>query len=124
MKIYTVHVKQGLTNPLEDAVFVKEGFSLWAAILQILWTIYNKMWICSAVLFAISILFVLLERNGIISVEVAGVLKIGVFALIGFEANNWYQKSLESRGFTLFDTVSGTDLLDAQRRFYDKHTSL
>ncbi len=121
MKIYTVYVKNGRRENLESAFFVREGFSFLAGIFQTLWAVYNRMWVCAAVLLAVNIFILVLLKDEIINPEVSAVVKIGLFVFVGFSANDWYRADLSKKGFKFFEVVSGENLLDAKRRFFSSY---
>lgn len=123
MKIYTVHIKKGDENPLEGAVFVKEGFAFFAAIFQLLWTLYNKMWFYSLVVFAISLCFVVAEKYAIINVDVASFLKIGFLVYVGYSANDWYRNTIAKKGYIFFEIVSANNEMEAQQKFLNKYAN-
>lgn len=117
MKIYTVHLKKDSQTSLEDTIFVKEGFSLWGAIFQPLWALYNRMWLYALLLVLVAVFFIILQKYAIIGGATASVLKFGFLIFVGFSANDWYRKSLSKKGFVLFDIVSANSLLEAKHRF-------
>jgi hypothetical protein len=118
MQIYTVHINKDNPEPLENAIFVKEGFSIYAAIFQGFWALYHKMWLCAAALIVVNMCFIALEKYAIISSDMSTILQLGVLVFIGFEANDWYRLSLRNRGYELFEIVSGKNLDEAQYRFF------
>ena len=48
MAIYSIFRKAGA--PRDEAVFVKEGFSIAAFVLTFLWALWNRMWVVAAVI--------------------------------------------------------------------------
>lgn len=123
MKIYTVHVNPEEAEPLETAIFVKEGASVWAAIFQPFWSLYNKMWICAVLLLGANILLGYLDMNYFVASEVLTALNTGLIILVALSANDWYRLSLKKRGYILFDVVSGDNEAEAQQRFFDGYIS-
>jgi len=120
MKTYTVLVKKGDENNLEEATFIKEGFSLWAAVFQVLWALFHKMWLCAAALIVVAISFLIVEKCDIIKTDMLEVLRIGLFVFIGFSANDWYLKSLHKKDYIIYDIVTGNNEDEAKRRFFDR----
>ena len=51
MAIYSIFRKAGA--PRDEAVFVKEGFSIAAFVLTFLWALWNRMWVVAAVILAV-----------------------------------------------------------------------
>lgn len=120
MKTYAIYLKNIPSSPLEKAIFVKEGFSLWAAIFGAFWMVYNRMWLCSVLLIAANVGLVFLEKQGFAGAELSTILQTGLMFFIGFNANDFYAKSLEMKGYKLFSVVTEKNICAAQQRFFDK----
>ncbi len=117
MKLYSVYVRKHAPNPLESALFVKQGFNFWAFLLTPVWSLYKRLWIVSAVLIAVS---VLLAHSDSIAFNLISV----VFSIwFGMEANNFLTMKLERKNYILFDVVGARDKYSAEQRFYDKYQS-
>lgn len=114
-KIYSVYVKKDSRNPLDTAVFIKQGFNFWAFLLTFIWALYNRLWF-AFILF--SILSGMLAANEGIEFNLASLI---LSIWFGFEANNFKTRKLERKGYIMFDVVTGIDKLAAQTRFYDKY---
>lgn len=104
-KIYNVFIKPDLYNSYEDAVVVREGFSIIAFLFHIFWALYNKVWWVA--IFAASIILVTqyLLKYEYISPEIMNILQLATFLWIGLEASNLVEESLEKRGYVLADMV-------------------
>jgi len=114
-KIYSVYIKRGVDNPLETAMFIKQGFCLAAFLLTFVWALFNRLW---AVALVITVISALLAYSNGVAFAVTSLL----FSIwFGFEANNFKATKLEKKGYILFDTTTGADILAAQTRFYDKY---
>ncbi len=100
----------------------KEGFSLWAAVLQVFWALYHRMWLCSAALFFASMVFLALENNAILNESAMTVLRLGFFILVGYSANDWLRASMDKKGYEIFDVVYAKNLDEAKQRFYGEYT--
>jgi hypothetical protein len=114
-KIFSVYVKKDSKNPLDTAVFVKQGFSFWAFFFAPIWALYNRLWFAFLLLVVFS---VLLAINKGPEFTIASLI-LNIW--FGFEANNFKTRKLERRGYIVFDVVTGIDKLAAQTRFYDKY---
>jgi len=121
MKIYTVHVKPGTVNPYERPVFVREGFNVYAFVLTIFWTLYQRMWKYSIALFLINVLFVVLVRMHFMSTHSMGVVQFALSVLIGFSANDWLRVYLGRRGYIVADVAAGDSLLRAEQRYFERY---
>ena len=122
MQVFTVHyrseVESSPSGLAEDALFVKEGFSWPAFTVPAIWLIYKRMWWVLA-----SYLVLQASLTG-----AAGAVGLGewhVFLcsmalnlILGFEGNDFYRWSLARRRFRLGAIVAGSDLEEAEHRFF------
>lgn len=124
MKIYTAHSRTAPTgDPARDPdglIFVKDGFSIWAALFPLPWFLINLMWIPLLAYLALSIGFsIVVQLLGIPDSAVfPSALVLGL--LIGFEANNIRRWSLSSKGYRLIGIGSGATREECERRIYEK----
>lgn len=123
MKIYTIHEPPvPSADPLDRAdelIFVKDGFSLFAFILPVIWLIYHRVWIALIVFLVFSIglnmAFVAMELNQIYLSIVMGVLSL----IIAFEASSLRRWQLDRRDYKLVGSVSGRDLYECESKFFE-----
>lgn len=118
MKIYNVYVDPNEAEPLEGAVFVKEGFSFAAAVMSFFWALYHRMWVVGAALFVVQMVLSLVDKKQILHADAVTILTTGLMVFVGYSANDWYGRNLSGRGKILFDVVSGKNKSDAERRFF------
>ncbi len=123
MSVYTVHEPPAWTaGPLPDAerfVFVRDGFSFWAFLLAPLWMLWHRMWL---VLAGYVVVTVVLEAPMVVfGISRAAISVVGLFMslLIGLEASTLRRFTLQRRGWRNVGIVSGDDVEDAERRFFD-----
>lgn len=121
MKFFAVYIKPKAAEPLETALFVKEGFSILAMMLNIFWMLYHRIWVAAALLIAFNIALSYGQFYNVISAPAVFILNTGLLVFIGFEASDWYQQTLKRHGYLLLDIVSGKDLEQAQQRFFDNY---
>jgi hypothetical protein len=120
LKTYSVYFHKDAKEPLETIEVISSGFNVWAFIFTGVWCIYNKCW--RALAFVAFIFFVVNSAGYLgylnsVQVEVVST----IFAVwFGFEANSYKVESLESKGYSLYDVVSGFSEQDGIRRFYDR----
>jgi Protein of unknown function (DUF2628) len=123
MSVYTVHepplrATEVLPDP-ERFVFARDGFYFWAFLLTPLWMIRYRMWLVLVVYVVVAVglenalYYAGVGTAGIVLVELLLAL------LIGFEAGTLRRFSLARRGWKNVGVVSGDDLEDAERRFFD-----
>lgn len=122
MLVYTVHEPRRTADALDaraDAlVFVKEGFSLPAALLGPLWLAFNRLWLplvgyVGAVL-ALQLFFWLVP---VVSGAATAVMVLATLAF-GLEANTLLRWGLERRGYQTIGSVAGRTFAECEHRFF------
>ena len=118
--IYTVHENPDAADPCDRIALVREGFSFWAFVFTILWTLSNRLWLASAAYAAMVILIV--KGGTLLGVDevTRGLLQLGVQALLGFTAHDLQRLSLARRGYKEKSVVCATSELLAEQRYYDR----
>jgi hypothetical protein len=123
MSIYTVH-----QPPLESGavaaepyrfVFVRDGFSWWAFLLTPLWMLRHRLWLALAVYLLVSVaLDAGLRALGasVLTLVLTGLL---ISLLAGLEAGTLRRFKLARRHWRNIGVVTGDDVEDAERRFFD-----
>jgi hypothetical protein len=123
MAVYTVHEPplpaNAFSPPPERFVFVRDGFSLVAALFAPLWMLRHRMW-----LVLLGYLIVLAGLSGLLRlVQGSAAAGLGVSLLlallIGFEAPTLRRFTLWRRGFHHVGIVVADDIDLAERRFFD-----
>jgi len=123
MSVFTVHEPpRRAADAVPDPgriVFVRDGFSFWAFLFTALWMARCRMWL-------VLLLYLVIAVGAENALHYAGVGTAGIalagFAmslLIGMEAATLRRFTLRRRGFSDIGIVSGEDLEDAERRFFD-----
>jgi hypothetical protein len=123
MPVYTVHeprlrATEAMPNP-DRFVFVRDGFYFWAFLLTALWMVRHRLWLVLAI-------YVVIGVGLDYAMHYAGVPTTGVIAielliaiLIGIEGGTLRRFTLARRGWRNVGVVSGHDIEDAERRFFD-----
>lgn len=96
----------------EDAVFVRDGFNVWAAIFGPFWALANRMWIVAIVLGCISFL------TGLLPPFVAVIANVGLFLTAGIFAGDLKLWSLRRRGFEEQTHLTAATSEEAELRYY------
>jgi hypothetical protein len=123
MSVYTVHQppparSAGRLPDTDRIVFVRDGFSFWAFLVAPLWMLWHRMWLVLLGYVLLTGLFNwLLVALGASHAALA-VVGLFISLLVGLEASTLRRFSLRRRGWTNVGVVSGTDLEDAERRFF------
>ncbi len=122
MPVYTVHeppvrTPGALADPARFA-FVRDAFHWWAFLLTPLWMLWRRLWLVLALYLAISIgietvMTIYGASGGMISF-VAALISL----LAGLEAGTLQRFTLRRRGWKNVGVVSGSDLEDAEHRFF------
>ncbi len=122
MALYTVHqppIRAGIAVP--DAVrfaFVRDGFSVRAFLLAPIWMLYHRMWLVLAGYLVVAGGLGVALTAGQASGAVKALAMLVVEILLGLEAGTLRRFSLQRRGWQNIGIVSGSDLEDAERRFF------
>jgi hypothetical protein len=123
MSVYTVHEppRRAADDPpdWERFAFVRDGFSMWAFLLAPLWMLRHRMWLVLVGYVVVSAgLETLVKALGAsgFTVTVTGLL---IALLVGLEAGTLRRFTLSRRRWKNVGVVSGDDLEDAERRFFD-----
>jgi hypothetical protein len=123
MSVYTVHepplrATAALPDP-ERFVFVREGFYLWAFLLAPLWMLWHRLWLVLLIYIVVGAgLESAMHYSGFGTAGIAFVQFL-VSLLIGIEASTLRRFTLARRGWKNVGVVSGDDLEEGERRFFD-----
>ena len=123
MSVYTVHqppldLGAAATEPYRF-VFVRDGFSWWAFLLTPLWMLRHRLWLALLIYVVVAAaLDAGLRALGasVFLLVVAGLL---ISFLVGLEAGTLRRFKLARRHWRNVGVVTGDDLEDAERRFFD-----
>jgi hypothetical protein len=119
MAIYTVHAPPGagVGERDEDIRFVKDGFSVAALLVPVIWLLWQRMWL---VLLAWLAAAFLVSRLAYFAGDTAAVVVGLVFAVwFALEARTMLRWTLARRGYVMIGVVEGVDREAAERRFFE-----
>lgn len=119
MKSFICSVKQNLSDGGTDMVFIRDGFRLWAALFGPLWAVGLGLWLESAALLGVWLLFDAALMLAGIQGFYHGLAWIGFAAIMGFLAPSIQAWAMERRGYVFWDVVVAQNDLAAARRFAD-----
>lgn len=123
MQTYTVHeLPEGPADRVERAerlVFVKDGFSLMAAVLAPLWMLANRLWLALLIYVVALVGFEVLAWLAGLSQQVAGWIMLAAHLVIGLEADSIRRWSLARGGYRFVGSVTGRSWDDCERRFFE-----
>lgn len=117
MNIYSIFTN----NSDEDSepIIVKQGFSIWAGIFNVLWALYHKMWIIAAFAVVLDAWPLLFLDNHYYD-ELAFVNRIGIFLIFGFMATEMREHNLKSKGYELSDVLVAPSEPEAELKFFER----
>ena len=123
MSVYTVHqpplrTADALSEP-ERFIFIRDGFYWWAFLLTPFWMLRHRLWLVFVIYLVITAaLDLALQRFGAsaFAITLIGIL---ISLLVGFEAGTLWRLTLRRRRWANLGIVSGDDLEDAERRFFE-----
>jgi len=123
MPVYTVHEPPlravGALAEAERFVFVRDGFYWWAFLLTPFWMAWRRLWLVLLIYVVASVAIdTALHVIGASGTAIA-VIEILLSLLIGLEASTLRRFTLLRHGWRNVGVVSGDDLEDAERRFFD-----
>ena len=101
-----------------DAIFVRDGFSLAAAIFPLLWLLWHRMW-AWAILLLVVVVGTGLAADFPSTEILAGGVMFGISLLTGFEGRHWYVQSLIRRGYSVRSILEATSLETAEAAYFD-----
>ena len=123
MIVQTIHEPpEPPADRLEQAAalaFIKDGFSLVAALLAPLWMLASGVWLGTLVYVAgLALLATLFSVAGWDARWLLA-LVVALHIAIGFEASSLRRWALERRGWRMLGTVAGGNAEECERRFFD-----
>jgi hypothetical protein len=123
MSVYTVHepplrAAEAVPNP-ERFVFVRDGFYVWAFLLSLLWMLWHRLWLVLLIYVVVIIGIETALRSLGVSSSAIAIFGVLISFLVGIEAATLRRFTLARRGWKNVGVVSGDDLEDAERRFFD-----
>jgi len=103
----------------EELLFVKDGFSWFAALLAPIWMLVNRLWLA----LLIYLLVVGAIAGGLTALGVAPIwitlVDIAINLMVGLEADSIRRWTLRRRGWRQIGAVSGRNTSECERRFFD-----
>jgi Protein of unknown function (DUF2628) len=123
LQSYTVHESNpphvDRVDRADALVFVKDGFSIQAALFAPLWLAGKQLWLALlgyiAVVLAAGVVWSFFGW----SPPTFALALLALHLVIGFENDTFQRHQLDSRGWQTLGAVTGKDALDCERRFFD-----
>ncbi len=121
IRLYSVHIDPQAKRPYETAVFVPEGFNIYAFIFTELWALYHRLWLLAFIITLLFVLIFTLGRDYGFHLMSTTILQMGIRLMIGFQANDVLRSHYEKKGYVFVDMVAAHSQLEAELRFYDRY---
>ena len=123
MSVYTVHEPPSragtAASDVERFAFVRDGFSWWAFLFAPLWMLRHRMWlVLIGYVVVVGVIEIPVKLSGAPAFA-ASVIGLLLGLLVGLEAGSLRRFTLNRRGWKNLGVVSGDDIEDAERRFFD-----
>ncbi len=126
MSVYTVHASMDnriASRGGDGFVFVRDGFTLCAAIFGPFWLAAHRLWLA-----LLGWIVVMVALNAAIALSGSGGVPLGLAdlllaLLLGFEAASLQRWTLSRRHWRQLDLVVAADREQAERRFFDRWTA-
>lgn len=116
MKIFTAHRPPQAS--LEEAVFIKEGFSWPAFFFSVIWLVLKRLWLPLILyLLAIALVFSLSARLSLSETFVL-IAALAINLLLGMEGNERRRRAMARRGFIEEGPFVGKDVQEAELKYF------
>jgi hypothetical protein len=115
MNIYCVYNDSSKNQ--DELIIVKEGFSIYAAVFNLLWALYHKMWLVVLIGIIVSLCAMPLEKLGLYYLYDMTILLI--FSFFASDIRGCYATR---SGYVLADVVTALDEEEAELKYYYKQT--
>lgn len=118
-KIFNVYEKPEASDPADRVVLVREGFSIWALLLNALWLIGERMWAVLAIYMVIMVAVMHVVQTLNISEPTSVLLQFLLQLLLAFHAYDLKGWTLKRRGYRLGGVLAAASETHATRRYYE-----
>lgn len=123
MRVYTVHESKDPPSDRLDRAealrFVRDGFSWGAAIFAPLWLLLRGFWLALLIYVAVAAVLAFGANALGLSGQIQSLIMLALHILLGFEADTIERWTLQRQGWEMIGTVSGRDVVECERRFFD-----
>jgi hypothetical protein len=120
MKIYTVHLKPGLSLGEQKPVFIKEGINIAAFIFHFFWALYHRLWWVAFLVFAANVVLVFLMRSSVLTREGVVIIQLAIQVIVALQGNDWRRAKLTRKGYIMADVSAADSLLRAEQRYFER----
>ncbi|ABV73717.1 hypothetical protein A1E_03950 [Rickettsia canadensis str. McKiel] len=114
MHIYTIYINS--THKNNNFIVIEESFSWTAALLNILWALYHKMWLVFAIATLANIIITAINIE-----ELTFTFKIVVILGFGFFASDIRENYLKRNNYRLEDIIVANSSIEAELKFLKRN---
>ncbi len=118
-KIYQVYEKPEAAEPADRVVLLREGFSFWAFLLQLVWVLTNRMWLVAAGFFATMVAVQVAGQALHLSVLSLEMLQLLLQFLLGYHAYDLQGWCLTRKGYRRGGILVAESESAAEQRYYE-----
>ena len=118
--IFTVHENPDAADICDRVVLVREGFSFFAFLFTVLWSLYHRLWLLSLVYVVLAAAFYQAIHSLVLQEPVQAILQLGLQCWFGLTARDWQRDALARRGYVETAVVLAENEAFAEQRLYDR----
>ena len=123
MASYVVLTPPDGSDKAERAVLIRDGFSFWALVFQILWLLWNRLWFAAAIVFFVSAALSLAAAQWTSWSVVFSVAAFFVALFIALEGNGWRISKCEGQGWEMQGVIEAPNHATAEEIFFSNTRS-
>ena len=120
MRIFSVYIRKNHKLDIEDPIFLEEGFSWRAGILNVFWFLYHRMWVALIAFFALILVFkTLIEYDVVNDITFLALYLLMIF-VIGIFATSLQSLYLKSKNYILHDIICAKNIDLARLKYFER----
>ncbi|MDX1484090.1 MAG: DUF2628 domain-containing protein [Alphaproteobacteria bacterium] len=119
LRIYSIHLPPPYSAAGREPEALREGFSIAAFLLTVLWALANRLWLRGAIAAAVIILALGLAQLLALNVLGQAVIVLAFMVWVGMEGNDWLRAGLARRGWREVCVIAAESEDGAIRRYAD-----
>ncbi|MCB1420081.1 MAG: DUF2628 domain-containing protein [Notoacmeibacter sp.] len=108
----------------ERALFLRDGFSVFAFLLPLVWLLWRRLWLEAVLYLALMVGVTLCVRQGWVPSPAVGVTSLLASLYVGLEATTLRLAGLLRRGHSEVGIVQADDVAEAEIRWYAAHPGI
>ncbi|MCC8417128.1 MAG: DUF2628 domain-containing protein [Rickettsia endosymbiont of Bryobia graminum] len=113
MNIYSIYVNPDKKD--NNFILVKQGFSLFAAVFNIFWALYHRMWLALIITLILNIAIFSVD-----SYNLSNLTQIVIVLIFGFFGADMREYDLERKQYSLEDIILADSEIEAELKFLER----